>query len=392
MKKHFPAYYRVRQDWLIKDFGQCVIVFDTSALLDIYRLPKDSVDQVFDVLEHYKKQIVIPHYTAVEYYRSIHGVLLAQITKITKAQTALDDLIQMLSTRRNQPYISDKSNRHLTTLKNSVTRDFEEQKAYLKDQLLYGGYQNKMAELLDGCVLDPFTDKEIKEIEKIGEDRYTNHIPPGWKDAEKGANRYGDLIIWKEVLRFAKDKKKSILYISNDQKEDWVIKATGMTICPQYGLLEEFYNEVGDSNLWLHIFTLDRFLDFVNKISPARVSKETVDQVRESIANEIVEPTNSLYDFFKSQQKLIDMSSIAQTQKAIRSIQDIYDRYKFYDQINAVPQDLLNMRKNKLTTVLGSALDVMKATTEAKNSLEEAEEADKKGLSPEEGKTDPKDS
>lgn len=363
MKKHFPAYYRVHRDCLLKGFDKCLIVFDTNALLDIYRLPKDSADQVFDVLEHYKKQIAIPNHTAKEYYKDIHKVLLAQIANIEKAQSALCDLMNMFSNRRNQPYISVRSNRHLTTLKNSITRDFDEQKKYVTDQLLYGEYQNKMAELLDGCVLDSFNEAEIEEIKREGETRYNNHIPPGWKDADKGDNRYGDLIIWKEILHLASSKKRSILYISNDQKEDWMIKEKGMTICPQYGLLEEFYREVKDSDLWFHIYTLDRFLDFVNEKGSTKVSEETVNQVRESIASNTLESANTLYDYFQSMQEILKKPSYMNAFDTLKSMQDVFACVKMPNKLDShVLANTLNEvgDKMKMATALGNTMDAMK--------------------------------
>ncbi|MBQ0075754.1 MAG: DUF4935 domain-containing protein [Bacteroidales bacterium] len=367
MKKHFPAYYRVHRDCLLKGLDKCLIVFDTNALLDIYRLPKDSANQVFDVLEHYKKQILIPNHTAKEYYKDIHKVLLTQIANIEKAQSALCDLMNMFSNRRNQPYISDRSNRHLTTLKNSITRDFNDQKKYLTDQLLYGEYQNKMADLLDGCVLDSFNEAEIEEIKREGEIRYNNHIPPGWKDADKGANRYGDLIIWKEILRLASSNKKSILYISNDQKEDWMIKEKGLTICPQYDLLEEFYKEVNDSNLWFHIYTLDRFLDFVNEKGSAKISEETVNQIRESISSNEMESANTLYDYIQSIQEIVTTPSYMRTLDTMKTVQDIYAQIKMSD--NLYPFAAINTfneveDKIKMKTTLGNTMDTMNVLAE----------------------------
>ena len=52
-----------------------------------------------------------------------------------------------------------------------------------------------------------------------GNDRYEKKIPPGYKDAIKKSgildnNAYGDLIVWKEILRFSKKEKKNIIYVT----------------------------------------------------------------------------------------------------------------------------------------------------------------------------------
>lgn len=58
-----------------------------------------------------------------------------------------------------------------------------------------------------------------------GEMRATQRMPPGFKDGGKSENKYGDLIIWFEILQFAKsnrDKFDKIVFLSNDEKPDWV--------------------------------------------------------------------------------------------------------------------------------------------------------------------------
>lgn len=58
-----------------------------------------------------------------------------------------------------------------------------------------------------------------------GEMRVAQRMPPGYKDGGKGENKYGDLIIWFEILQFAKgncDNFDKIVFLSNDEKPDWV--------------------------------------------------------------------------------------------------------------------------------------------------------------------------
>lgn len=70
----------------------------------------------------------------------------------------------------------------------------------------------------------PFTFAEIKQIIAEGNTRFANQTPPGNKDREtkRGMRQYGDLIIWKGILRYAKDSNRNILFITNDIKEDRV--------------------------------------------------------------------------------------------------------------------------------------------------------------------------
>lgn len=324
MKNHFPAYFRVDRKIILNNFDKFIVMLDASALLDIFRLPNKLSEQVFTVLYQYKKQVRIPYQAAQEFLQNIHGVLTSQIKQIEKTQNDLSCLIQSLSSTRSQPYISNKSSLILKKLEKSISEDFKQQIQHLKEQLLYGIYQNKILDLLNGCVLDSLDEEEISKIKKEGDIRYNNHIPPGWKDADKSENRYGDLIIWKEILKFAKERKNSILFITNDQKDDWIIREHGMTICPQYALLSEFYNEVESSDIWFHIYTLDSFLDFINEKKSGLVSEETINEVRNSLHRTIFDSSNQIMDLISNYSRLQSRLSISEPFNSYDQLLSLY--------------------------------------------------------------------
>lgn len=284
MKSKFPAYYRIHKDDLLARFDDCVFMFDACALLDIYRMKKDVTEDVFKVMEHLKEQIRIPYHVAEEYFDNIHEVLNTQVTNIKKSQTNFNSFIQALEAKRSQPYISKKSTELLAKLKVQVEKDFKDQEKYIKDQLIYGEYQNRMDDLLEGKVLEPFNKDELAEIEKEGDKRREAKIPPGYKDADKSSNRNGDLINWKEILRYAKDTGKCVVIVSSEIKEDWVIREQGCTICLRYELLKEFYETVGNNNQLIHFLSLDRFLELAREKDAQVVSEDTVNEVKDYVA------------------------------------------------------------------------------------------------------------
>ena len=316
MKSRFPEYYRVTREALKSRFEELVFIFDANALLDIFRLPNPITREVFEVLERYSDQIEIPYHAAEEYNGRIHSVLQEQLRNINTAQSAFNEFVKSLEAKRNQPYISANSAKKLKMFKNSIQRDFQVQREYLLDQLLHGEFQNKMSEVLDGRVLPPFTAEEIQQIEAQGAKRYEQKIPPGWKD--KGENAYGDLINWKEILRYAKEHQKSVVLVTNDQKTDWMCKYEGKTICPHYELLREFYQTVDNNQLVFHIYTLDRFLDFVHDHDKDSVSEDAISQVRE-VLNE-----NNVMEMFKAMAKM---------EETFAKISEVSSKYKGFSDV-----------------------------------------------------------
>ena len=167
---------------------------------------KELTEDVFKVLEHLKEQIRIPYHVAEEYTKNIHEVLNKQLQTIKDSRSNFDGIVKTFESKRSHPYLSKDSTDLIGLLKDQVEKDFKDQEDYIKDQLIHGNYQNRMAEILEGKVLEPFSLEEIQAIQADGATRYENKIPPGYKDANKSDNRYGDLINWKEILRFAKMK------------------------------------------------------------------------------------------------------------------------------------------------------------------------------------------
>lgn len=135
---------------------------------------------------------------------------------------------------------------------------------------------------------NPFMVSDVLEIIKEGELRYRNTIPPGYMDSgdKKGTQIYGDLIIWKEVLLYAKDNKKDIIFVCDDVKEDWYIADEKKKLfTPRHELLKEFHDVTG-KECWIYPL---RF--FIEKLEQYHKSKEILplfrglDAIKASLEN-----------------------------------------------------------------------------------------------------------
>ena len=325
MKSKFPEYYRIHKEDLLAHFDECIFIFDACALLDIYRLKMELAEDVFKVLEHLKEQIRIPYHVAEEYTKNIHEVLNKQLQTIKDSRSNFDSIVKAFESKRSHPYLSKNSTDLISKLKRQVEKDFKEQEDYIKDQLIHGNYQNRMAEILDGKVLEPFSAEEILSIQTEGATRYENKIPPGYKDANKSDNRYGDLINWKEILRYAKECGKHIIIVSSEIKEDWVTKEQGQIVGLRYELIKEFYNEVGNSDQYVHFFSLDRFLEFAREKDEQVVTQETVDEVKDYVVLPHVDKKSYWSDIEKI---ALDNQKYLFTDDYIKKIKENYHTYQ----------------------------------------------------------------
>jgi hypothetical protein len=115
-----------------------------------------------------------------------------------------------------------------------------------------------LSELLKGRIGAPYKQEEIKDIYEECERRYKLRIPPGYKDAEekKGWEKYGDAIIWSQIINYAKDKKSAIIFVTGEDKPDWWNPETESKndSQPDYDLMKEFTSKTGCS---FYMYTTD---------------------------------------------------------------------------------------------------------------------------------------
>jgi hypothetical protein len=162
----------------------------------------------------------------------------------------------------------------------------------------------KLAEIFEGKISKEFSNDELKEIISKGKDRLnSDNPPPGYKDYELKIKKnkettkhdeisaFGDLIIWNQLIEYAKDNGKSIIFITDDIKEDWQQRERGKSIGPRPELKKEFKEKSGH-NFQMH--TSFRFLELFNKHAKNKidVKEDTINEVKEAYISDKTTPDN----------------------------------------------------------------------------------------------------
>jgi hypothetical protein len=102
---------------------------------------------------------------------------------------------------------------------------------------------------------------------------------PGFAIAKKDDDdRYGDLIVWKQILDFAVDAApKALVFVTDDGKDDWWLRQGGRTLGPHPGLVEEFASVA--PNVPFHMYSGEQVLRFARQHLRAQVAARTVEEV-----------------------------------------------------------------------------------------------------------------
>jgi hypothetical protein len=316
MKDLFPGYYSPSDKEFSELWQQCIFIFDTNVLLDFYEHRKETREDFFKVLDAIKNRLWIPHQVALEYHENrINRIKqaecnFAEAKKIldTEASKILEQkTTQALSSNFKSQYFSPESVQEMREDVKKVFDSFWNKLASCKEDLIQidgSDYiRDKIADLFQGKIGEPPIDQaELDEIYSEGQQRYKISRPPGFKDQQdkdpdshyicKGLafkRIYGDLILWKQILKQVKSKSLShIIFITGDNKPDWWRKEHGEIIGGRPELVEEIL-EAGASLFYM--YKPERFLEYARKYLQLEVKEESIQQVEEvSISNSLSEP------------------------------------------------------------------------------------------------------
>jgi hypothetical protein len=285
MRDKFAGWYPKSAAEAAALWDNAIFVPDANVLLHCLRHPatvRDELLRLFDVL---KSSLWIPYQVGLEFHRNRLDVELgAQDVYdllIKDQEASLDKARDRLRQLRAHPTISVA--KELAAL-DMFSTDFRARMAAARaahpaDEI--AGAVARLTQVLDGRVGDKWKSEQFAAIRKEGEERYAKKIPPGYKDAKKDTgdlDKFGDLIIWKEMIAKAKADKRSIIFISDDAKEDWWWIHRGRKLGPRPELIEEFNAESGQD---FHIYEFSQFLRFAADRFPE--IRANVEKVEESL-------------------------------------------------------------------------------------------------------------
>jgi hypothetical protein len=287
MKDKFFGFYPPEEKEIEQIWQDSIIALDANTLLNLYRYTIKTREDFFKILTDFSDRLWLPFQVGYEFHSGRTNVIKTQEYSYDSLCKSLDEgllnIIGRIDNYKRHPFIKTDSlilqiTEKFNKIKSDLVVQSKKHPEYLKtDQIL-----PKITELFNGKIGEDYSETEYDQIYKEGEKRYELNIPPGFSDkANKKSmdkkNLYGDLILWKQLISYSKKNNKTIIFVTDDRKEDWWYKCKGETICPREELIKEFFNETG---FRVMIYQADTFLRIANK------RKETI---KEKSINEVTE-------------------------------------------------------------------------------------------------------
>jgi hypothetical protein len=212
--------------------SQCGIFVDSSVLTHCYEISAGARAELLDVLGKLGAGVRIPLWAAHETWNNGNNKEVEYPLKALSQRVA-NELDQFLKDALR--FLDDE----VGTDENALSRkEFEQQLRTVTGDVkqLTGRVVDKsrkpettsesLLPFINDRMIESNIDAIFARVTSEGAFRYSHKIPPGDGDAGKGENKYGDLIIWFEILEHAKRSGlEDIVLITRDlSKGDWVYK------------------------------------------------------------------------------------------------------------------------------------------------------------------------
>ncbi|SFC09637.1 hypothetical protein SAMN04488168_1022 [Bacillus sp. 491mf] len=297
MKTVFPEFYKYNQEEFKNIFDNCYFVIDANVLLNLYRYSEPTANKLLEILEKISDRLWMPYQVGLEFHSNRVNVILEQQIAYDNICGKIDSQATEFISKFKKGFNSRHPKIHTDVIAQKMQDSFDEIIAGLKqDKEQHPNFLNEdsildsLNKLYENKIGNSYTQGELEKIYKEGEDRYKKKFPPGFedekdkKDQTKEYNgviyqdKFGDLVVWKQIIDKAKNDNKSMIFVTDDVKPDWWQIEKGRTIGPRIELLNEFRRETDVS---FYMYKSEQFMNQVQGQLREKVSEIAIKEIED---------------------------------------------------------------------------------------------------------------
>lgn len=253
MRDLFRGYHQPTQEEIDKIWDEGIITLDTNLLLFFYDVQESTAAEHFDALSKRQDRLWIPYQVAEEFHRNTHKQRARQTDAHQQRANRIKSVINELSEFKKQSRLKASKSQAdainaLTVYRDELTAELDSI-AQLTSIKAPDTVLDRITQLFDGRVGDKPSRQRLDGLFKEGSKRFGEQIPPGYMDIKDkpGNRKYGDYVLWRQLMDRATQEKKDVIFVTEDGKEDWWMKLH--PTLPRPELIQEFREETGQDIL-----------------------------------------------------------------------------------------------------------------------------------------------
>lgn len=235
--------------------AEAYIVLDTNVLLLPYGSSVSSLENIVSVYMKLKaeKRIFIPAQVVREFVKN-------RPNKLVNLYQGVSDKISQIIAPENLAYTILESLPEYNEINDRIKsilefrKEIKKKAEKVRDTIREWGVNDPVSQayrpvFTKDVIIEPDVDREVLLKEMLY--RYENKLPPGYKDSGKDDKGVGDFIIWKTILNIGQENKKSVIFVTGDEKADWFHGSEKKGFLPRFELMAEFKRISGGANLFI---------------------------------------------------------------------------------------------------------------------------------------------
>lgn len=283
MRHSFPGYYPPSEAEMASLWRNGTVVLDASVLLNLYRYAETTSNELMGVLRPIQERLWLPHQAAMEFHQN----RLQVISKTEEAYAAIKECLDKTN-RQLGGALGEFARHPLVDVSNMASRvealfaefskELDEARQRHPSRSERDRFLEEVTELFEGRVGEEYDENRIKELHSEGAARFAKMVPPGYLDAKKGEEeRFGDFILWKQTIEYAKQMNKSVLLVIDDDKDDWWWRFKGKTVGPRPELVKEMQSDAG---VMFYMYRSHQFMEQAGRHWKRHVKPEAIAEVK----------------------------------------------------------------------------------------------------------------
>jgi predicted nucleic acid-binding protein len=289
LRAQLREYYRPSDVEFQALWADALFVFDANVLLNLYRYSPGSSDELLKLIEQLAAQsrVWVPYRVAHEYQRNRIGVILEQrmvyddvVGRLQKMKTSTQGELSRFA-RSEHLGIEEHIDAIGKAFDDAVT-GLQSKQAKLADTVTRDGVLDRLTDALSDAVGSRPTDEDFAKSLEVAKSRHDKRQAPGCggDDDKPEPDRYGDTLIWLEILAKAKEARRPIIFVTDDGKDDWWTRVKGKTVGPLPALVREIH-EVSKQSFFM--YDVHAFLTHANARLDMAIPPEAIEGTREAL-------------------------------------------------------------------------------------------------------------
>jgi hypothetical protein len=276
MRDLFPGYFHREPDAAI--WKKCIFSFDANFLLNFYRSTPELQKTLFGILGTINDRSWLTHQAALEYYRNRETVIRESLDSYDRVSAMVKEAAKEIEDglKQYQKHTAIEVEKITEIVKKAaaqVEKLLDELRSKHPNRSKKDEIEEKLTELFEGRVGVPYLPDVLQTVFQKAAQRFSERIPPGYKDEheKEGYRRFGDVVLWFQLLDLAKERKSPLIFVTADAKEDWWTKGGR----PRPELIHEMYLE---AKAVFHIYKPAQFVTFASKFLDLKKEAKSVEK------------------------------------------------------------------------------------------------------------------